>query len=122
MIKDINTSGNSNPQALTIFNGSIYFFANDGTNTGIWKTNGTSAGTELIKHVPYASNSYFYQAGSQLYFSSGSPNYEIWKTDGTTAGTTSLLTFRNEGRIYEVLRRFYTKLPKIGHELSPFFQ
>ncbi|MEO7119624.1 MAG: ELWxxDGT repeat protein [Ginsengibacter sp.] len=80
-------------QRGTLLNGYIYFEANDGINgTQLWKTNGTNAGTVLVKAIGGqtggVSENYFYTK-TGLYFSAddGSHGIEPWFTDGTSANT-----------------------------------
>jgi ELWxxDGT repeat protein len=98
MIKDINPTGSSRPATMSpILNfadvSQYYFVANDGVNGDeLWKTDGTAAGTVLVKDiVPGAGSSdvrNFAKNGAYLYFTAtdGSGN-ELWKTDGSSAGT-----------------------------------
>src|SRR5438876_992683 len=55
MVKDINTTaagGSSYPQNLTDVNGTLFFSANDGVNgTELWKSDGTDAGTVMVKDI-----------------------------------------------------------------------
>src|SRR5438034_9311243 len=60
LIKDIYTVGSSYPQELTVFNGALYFSADNGTSPNtippgvgreLWKTDGTEAGTVLVKDI-----------------------------------------------------------------------
>lgn len=92
-------------QQFKLFNNELYFYANNGTNgMEIWKTNGTSAGTIMLKDInPGANSSYrpsldtrprFVEFNNELYFiaaSSGTDNnlgtIKMWKTNGTTSGT-----------------------------------
>ena len=59
----------------------------------LWTTDGTEAGTTLLKDInPGATSSnpsYFTLVGSVLYFTAddGTHGREIWRTDGTAAGT-----------------------------------
>lgn len=73
-------------------NGSRYFI-----HDGIWKTDGTTSGTTLLKaenwqtfQPIYTAGSY--RAGSTIVFSAadGTTGQEIWKTDGTAEGTVLL--------------------------------
>jgi ELWxxDGT repeat protein len=76
-------------------NGTIYFTANDGVNGNeIWKSDGTEAGTVMIKDIaPGETSSWaggFIAIGNVIYFMAleahgGIP--QLWKTDGTAAGT-----------------------------------
>ncbi len=78
-------------------NGIFYFRANqDGTVTDdveIWKSDGTTAGTELLKDIYPGINgsqvSGFVSFNNEGYFTAenGITGRELWKTDGTTAGT-----------------------------------
>src|SRR5262245_1567194 len=89
----------SSPSNLTAVGGQLFFSANDGT-TGreLWKSDGTAAGTVLVKDIRPGS-SYGSPAssspdeltvvGDQLFFSAndGTNGEELWKSDGTPAGT-----------------------------------
>ena len=81
--------------------GNQVLFAADNANTGdeLWKTDGTVAGTVLVRdilpdvffgYVPYSSSpSNLTVFNGTLYFSAvrGIQQRELWKSDGTTAGT-----------------------------------
>jgi len=81
----------SYPKELTVFNGSLYFMANDGVNGWeLWRHDAT--GTELININPGAAGSsaypkYFTAFGTNLYFQAytDANGFELWKTDGETA-------------------------------------
>jgi ELWxxDGT repeat protein len=101
-VKDINpgSTNSSSPTNLFDFNGTVFFRATDGTNgVELWKSNGTEAGTEMIKDIntttTAASNSNvanFTTFNNQVYFTASNGttanSTELWKTDGTSAGTT----------------------------------
>ncbi|MCF8247796.1 MAG: hypothetical protein K9J37_03950 [Saprospiraceae bacterium] len=95
-MKDINlgASASINPQNITEVNGVVFFTANDGINgRELWKSNGTSAGTVLVKDVyPGAESSNpsnLTNVNGVLFFSAYTitNGYELWKSDGTTSGT-----------------------------------
>ncbi|MFI5134228.1 MAG: hypothetical protein ACHQD9_00115, partial [Chitinophagales bacterium] len=80
-----------------VFNGDLYFEADDnGAGDALWKSDGTLAGTVLVKSFNGNMNGpYFDQYPSfcilnnELLFAAGDNVHgmELWKTDGTTAGT-----------------------------------
>jgi len=93
LVADINPGEYpSNPQHLTNVNGTLYFgiSANGGplygtsSSSSLWKSDGTAAGTVLVKDVFPQS---FTSIGGSVFFTSGG---HLWKTDGTTAGTVVL--------------------------------
>ncbi len=95
MLKDINTSGSSSPDQLTVINGKIYFAASSSTSVGkeLWMSDGTPAGTVMVKDINSGSGSSeptnFYGFNSKVYFSAYDPTNgrELWETDGTGVGT-----------------------------------
>jgi ELWxxDGT repeat protein len=89
-ITDLNPgAGDSNPSVATNLNGTYYFAATDVTHgTELWKTDGTVAGTTLVKDItPGTGSSNIDQLSvvkDKLFFRVGS---DLWKSDGTEAGT-----------------------------------
>lgn len=90
--------GSSAPSSLFNFNGTLYFFAsgyNGGTYVGneLWKSDGTLAGTTLVKDIVPGSSagspSRMAQVGNNLFFThyiSGTGT-SMWTSDGTDVGT-----------------------------------
>jgi len=104
LVKDINDgTSNSNPRNPYVFNGNIFFNADDssGVNSGgsdlgqeLWITDGTDAGTVLVKDIRVGSDNsspnFFFELGGVLYFSANEgAGLRIFQTDGTDAGTVS---------------------------------
>ncbi|BBO34408.1 ELWxxDGT repeat protein [Lacipirellula parvula] len=86
----------SNPGLLRVMNGTLYFVANDGTHGAeLWKTDGSEAGTSLVKDIragadsPFTTSSVIEVVGNLLMFTAndGTHGDELWKSDGTEAGT-----------------------------------
>jgi ELWxxDGT repeat protein len=89
----------SNPTGLTAVGDTLYFVADDGVHgPEVWKSDGTEAGTVLVKDVN-PNNAVFTGApgapinltavGNSLFFEAddGVHGWEWWKSDGTDAGT-----------------------------------
>ena len=100
MVKDIRVGSSggldfSNIQYFVNYQGSLYFLANDGTTGAeIWKTDGTSNGTMLVKDIRSGNNytsdpKELIVFNNLIYFSAydGLNNTTLWKSDGTSAGT-----------------------------------
>ncbi len=81
------------PRELTNVNGTIFFVQYSGLGEELWKSDGTAAGTVLVRDInPGNASSYPYglvNVGGTLFFSATSPSLgaELWKSDGTSAGT-----------------------------------
>jgi ELWxxDGT repeat protein len=109
VVKDVNPGSGD---GLTFYNrnllggigGSLFFSANDGVHgLELWKTDGTEAGTVLVKDIlPGALPSFFWYVspskalGSHLYFYANGPDGpELWKSDGSEAGTSQVKDISN---------------------------
>lgn len=101
MVKEINPGYNSSLSSAfgataTVMNNTLYFFAYDDVNgRELWKTDGTSSGTVLVKDIFVGSNSSANSVdkvvvlNGELYFKATNSYYdfELWKSDGTDSGT-----------------------------------
>ncbi|MDO1500894.1 T9SS type A sorting domain-containing protein [Winogradskyella maritima] len=100
---DINDgSGSSSPTNFFVYNGSLYFSADDsgGTNTPggvdlgreLWTTDGTAVGTTFVSDLRTGSDSSspgnFFELGGTMYFSANSGGGNVlFSSDGTNSGT-----------------------------------
>ena len=109
LLKEINTANSnadsSNPQEFYGYNNMVLFFAADATHgEELWKTDGTSGGTVLVKDINTGSAGSttfnflgsprqvfdgFHAFNNHVFFNAddGSSTGEMWSTDGTTANT-----------------------------------
>lgn len=83
----------SNPDAYIEFKGNLFFTANDGRSFGIWKTDGTRQGSQLIKGGFLSPlTSIVRQGDFLLFYGSDLENgLALWRTDGTSGGTELLI-------------------------------
>ncbi|MFO1022205.1 MAG: ELWxxDGT repeat protein [Planctomycetales bacterium] len=85
----------SNPVLSNVVGNVMYFIGSDGVHGAeLWKTDGTTAGTVMVKDInPGAGNSMTlatsYISGGHLFFfaDDGVHGVELWESDGTEAGT-----------------------------------
>ena len=103
-VKDIRPgTDSSEPQDLTMVDGTLYFGANDGSNGyELWKSDGTEAGTVLVKDINPAGSStpsHLANVDGLLYFAAdeGVNGYELWTSDGTAAGTIKVTEINPSG-------------------------
>ncbi|WP_299458671.1 gliding motility-associated C-terminal domain-containing protein [uncultured Microscilla sp.] len=107
-----------NPKYMTNMGGTCFFSATGKNSKGLsigfelWKSDGTSAGTELVKDIasntfsssPYNLTVVNTQVNgankSTLYFWAGiSTTKELWKSDGTTSGTEKIVLPKLNSRL-----------------------
>ncbi|MBX7203678.1 MAG: T9SS type A sorting domain-containing protein [Bacteroidia bacterium] len=93
MVKDINPGMGSSKSSdvyanvMIAYNGNIYFNATDGTHEGLWKSDGTDAGTVLVKEG--ISLTPKHAITNNKFFFRGSDRH-LWITNGTNEGTVLL--------------------------------
>jgi ELWxxDGT repeat protein len=98
LVKDINPGSPSafptSGSTLVNVNGTVYVAALvNGQGTELWKSDGTAAGTVLVKDIVAGTGSstpsQLTNVNGTLFFTvdDGVNGRELWKSDGTTAGT-----------------------------------
>ena len=99
LLKEIHgspTAGNGSfPKYLTKMGNEIFFNASDKFagvyNEELWKTDGTAAGTVMVKEINTSTRSrpeYLAEMNGKIYFSANDgTGKSLWATDGTEAGT-----------------------------------
>ncbi|MCW3167867.1 T9SS type A sorting domain-containing protein [Chryseobacterium sp. 09-1422] len=101
-------------------NGFVYFFGNN-NNYGreIWKTDGSVAGTTVVKDINPGTassiifgNEKMYQFSNKIVFIAmdGNSNLGLWSTDGSSINTTSFYTLSNNSIFYDFDFQNYDKL------------
>ncbi|MDC0707061.1 HYR domain-containing protein [Stigmatella sp. ncwal1] len=116
LVRDIHSSQGSTPGSspsyFTVSGSNAYFFASEASSgRELWKTDGTAAGTRLVKDfVPGTSSPSglpqtnppraaddppLVALGGQVYFSLAHTSWslELWRTDGTATGTVQVKDF-----------------------------
>lgn len=93
-ISNVFVSNNATYQNYSVSGNTMYFTGYDATNGAeLWKTDGTTAGTSIVKDINVGSgNGYpnaFCKIGSDVFFSATTDGIsrKLWKTDGSEAGT-----------------------------------
>ncbi len=86
---------------FAVMNTNIYFTSDNGTGAGygLWKSDGTLAGTVLVKpDIINTLGSNYTVLNNQLYFNSydGINGSELWVSDGTAAGTNMVINLMAE--------------------------
>jgi ELWxxDGT repeat protein len=90
LVKDINTQPLifwGNPRQLKVAGGRLYFVAETPQGTGLWTSDGTTAGTVLLRTLQVVGD--LTGAGERLFFVASDPDHgaELWTSDGTSVGT-----------------------------------
>src|SRR5262249_43467528 len=127
ILKDFNPGGgNANAffRSLADVNGTLYFGAPEGLSsspTGLWKSDGTPAGTVQISMLNGRYPNYLTAVnGTSYFFAPDGSNQALWKSDGTAPGTAVVVDLTTLG-LYENLTNaggtlFFTgPVPGGGH-------
>lgn len=93
LVKDIHPTGDSYPSEMVVFKGRVIFDAEDDTHgRELWISDGTAAGTTLVKDinagVGSANPKNLVVLNNKVIFTRGGT--ELWQTDGTEDGTTQI--------------------------------
>ncbi len=93
---DFKVSSGATIMANTTHEGLAYFIRMMGSEIQLWRTDGTSAGTKLLRIFPYG-NTTLVGVGDYVYFSAkdGTGDTELWRTNGTAQGTHRVADIRS---------------------------
>ena len=86
----------STPRSLIDVDGTLFFTAYDGNARGLWKSDGTAEGTQLVRNFVEGSDSNdafrdFVEVDGTLYFTANfDSGLSLWKSDGTAEGTVQI--------------------------------
>lgn len=98
MVKNINPSGGAIDDAsdLVALGAYVYFVADDGGGSQLWRSDGTSLGTIKLTSGNVIDPQNLTACNGSLFFSLNSGTYgrELWKTNGTVAGTALVNDFQ----------------------------
>ncbi len=95
LVKDFNQGFNiPGVYGVYVFGGRVYVIANDGRNTQLWTTDGTTAGTKPLTQFFIDGPTAPVSIGSQTYFITGRESI-LFATDGTPEGTRSVAHTNN---------------------------
>ena len=104
LVKDIDHGDGSWPANIVEAGGVTFFSAqNPAAGTELWRTDGTDAGTVLVKDIqpgPTGSNpSQLLEFGGKVFFQAddGVNGRELWTSDGTEAGTQMVIDIAPSG-------------------------
>ena len=99
--------GSDGPENLTAVGGTLFFTASDDVHgEELWRSNGTRAGTVLVKDIRTGDDGSDYEyeygpsnltaVGDTLFFTTddGIRGQEVWRSDGTKAGTVLVRNIR----------------------------
>ncbi|HET9766153.1 MAG TPA: hypothetical protein VFS60_04865 [Thermoanaerobaculia bacterium] len=75
----------------------IFYLTGDYASTELWTSDGTAAGTRMLRSFPrgtYSESGWLEAAGNRVLFAAddGTHGPQVWRSDGTTAGTVRLTT------------------------------
>lgn len=100
------TTPGSEPDNLTDVDGTLFFTAYDAVDgNGLWRTDGTAAGTVLLKTLSsgggydgyddydYGETSLVAVGGTLFFTEDGDDGDELWRSDGTPSGTVRVKRF-----------------------------
>ncbi len=97
LLKDINVGlGGSAPFEFEQISGSLYFFANNGTTTDLWKSDGTAIGTVIHRSNAALNVGELTAVGTSLFFrgSDSTNGAELWTSEGPSGATMLLVNIR----------------------------
>lgn len=98
-------NGGTNNVPMVAYKNKIYFqgITSFSTTNGLYSSDGTSAGTTLVKSGANFNPQHLTVFNDTLFFQAKSGSTGLWKTDGSTAGTVNInsIGFNSDARIFK---------------------
>jgi ELWxxDGT repeat protein len=115
-IELIKEGPNFNPNFFTVFNNALYFYAESGAGNGLWKTDGTTAGTVNVTTTGFNGDAVIFKGN--MYYNVGNKTY---KSDGTTMvfnDSMGVIYGKNNDYIFSRVTRYIPTSPYVAYDYS----
>ena len=100
-------AGGARPRDIISADGYAFVAVTGGTDRGLWKSDGTSVGTQRLLDAEVRDLAI---VGGQVFFQSDFPTRGLWRTDGTPAGTIQLFSLSSSSSFSSILQPALTQL------------
>jgi ELWxxDGT repeat protein len=103
-LEEPNSGLPSNTPPFVSLGGDVYFMGTDsGGAQGLFKSDGTAAGTTEVAPLSYAGQN-LATAGGKIFFTESSPSgLQLWSSNGTQSGTTEVSSISPQASVIEIV-------------------
>jgi ELWxxDGT repeat protein len=106
------------PSSFTVFNNTLYFYAESAASgTGLWKTNGTNAGTVNVTNTGFNGDAVIFKGN--MYYNVGNTTYKLDGTTGNSAvfsDSTGAIYGMNNDYFFSRRTRFISTAPYVAYD------